>query len=88
MKKQTPAWGRGCGVDSNRNRFGTTIIPLLRPRPNRPGILNYRQQRSVADFSRAIRQALEREATLREQAGEPDEWLRDCAEWIERGCLP
>ena len=54
----------------------------------RLGILSYRAPRSVADFSRAIQRALEREATLRERSGHPDEWLRDTAEWIGRGCLP
>ncbi len=50
--------------------------------------LRYRAPRSVADFSRAIHDALDREATLREQAGTPDQWLRDCAAWVSRGALP
>ena len=54
----------------------------------RLGITFYRQQRSHAEFLRTIKDALTREATLREQSGHPDEWLRDCAEWIGRGAIP
>ncbi len=87
MKRNNPAGRPGCGsgIDEKSDR---QIIPLIRPRPNRPGILTYRQQRSHAEFFRAIRDALNREATLREQSGTPDPWLRDTADWVGRGCLP
>ena len=57
----------------------------MRPRP---GILGYRQQRTPGEAFRVIREALLREAILREQSGRPDQWLRDTAAWIERECLP
>ena len=65
-----------------------SVARLKVPQRVRPGILAYRQQRSVVDFSRAIQHALLHEATLREQAGTPDQWLRDAAAWIDRECLP
>ena len=90
-EKQRPPWGSGrCGTleTTKSQNSGVRVAQFPTPQRVRPGILNYRQQRSVADFAHAVRQALEREATLREQGGAPDQWLRDCAEWIGRGALP
>ena len=65
-----------------------SVARLKVPQRTRRGILNYRQQRSVADFSRAICATLDREARLRAEAGQPDPWLSECAAWVGRGCLP
>ena len=89
MKKNNPAGRPGCGsgIDEKSDR---QIIPLIRPRPNRPGIFTYRQQRSPGDICAAIIRALDREARLARDTGvkTPPEVLSDMSEWIGRGCLP
>ena len=90
-EKQRPPWGGGRCETLETTNSQTSSHKVARfpvPQRVRAGILNYRRQRCVADFSRVIRDALEREARLREQSGHPDEWLRDAADWVGRGCLP
>ena len=92
-EKQRPPWGGGqCGTqETTKSRTRTARVAHLRaPQRNRLGILNYRQQRSVADFSRAIRDALDREARLARHTGvnvAPDV-IEDISAWVGRGCLP
>jgi hypothetical protein len=64
------------------------ILLLPAPRCTRLRLFGYRRQRSHVEFFRAIREALNREASLREQSGHPDEWLRQTADWVVRGALP
>jgi hypothetical protein len=90
MKKTTPAdgserWDRNKAENRDRDSIIQQFPILSR---NRPGILPYRAPRTPGETFRAIRDALNRDATLREQAGAPDAWLRDTAEWIGRGALP
>ncbi len=56
----------------------------------RLGILSYREQRSVADFSRTICAALNREARLARDIGKdiPPDVLDDISAWVGRGCVP
>ena len=67
-----------------------SVARLKVPQRTRRGILNYRQQRSHAEFCRAIRDALNREARLAHHTGvnvAPD-IIEDISAWVGRGCLP
>lgn len=64
------------------------ILLLPAPRCTRLGLFGYRRQRSHVEFFRAIREALNREASLREQSGHPDKWLRQTADLVRRRALP
>lgn len=78
--------GRG-EEDYSQNK---KIVTLPRSQCIRTGILGYRRQRSVAEFSRTICDALNREARLAKLTGvnTAPEVLSDMSEWIGRGCLP
>ena len=91
-EKQRPPWGGGrCGTTKTQKHASSLKIAHFPVSQRlRPGILNYRQQRSVADFSRAIRDALDREARLARQTSvsTPPEVLEGISSWVGRGCLP
>ncbi len=83
--------GDRCGKGRRKNQTGKcSIAHLPAPQRLRPGILNYRRQRSPGDICAAIMRALECEARLARDTGvnTPPEVLSDMAEWIGRGCLP
>ncbi len=67
-----------------------SVARLKVPQRPRLGILSYRAPPSVADFSRAIQRALEREARLARDTGKhiPPKVLEGISLWINRGCLP
>ena len=87
--EDTPAPRRRSGERGVQDGYSDANVVYHPAIPiKRLGILSYRQQRCHAEFFRAVKAALEREAHLREQSGHPDEWLRDCAAWVDRGALP
>ncbi len=89
MKHTTAAnGGDRCGNDRLEKTGKSNITQLPAPHRLRPGLFAYRAPRTPGEICRAIRDALNREATLREQAGMPDHWLRETADWVGRGCLP
>ena len=86
--EDTPAPRRRSGERGVQDGYDANVVYHPAIPIKRLGILSYRQQRSHTEFLRTIKDALTREARLREQAGAPDPWLRDTAAWIGRGALP
>ena len=81
---------RGRGVGEKYYSQNSNIVALS-PRPcTRLGILSYRQQRSPAEFCRAIQNVLDREARLARDIGKdiPPNVIEDISAWVGRGCLP
>ena len=76
--------------DRKAKSTDTRIIPLIRPQPNRPGILSYRRRRTPGEICAAITNALDREARLARLTGMnlAPRVIEDISAWIGRGCLP
>ena len=75
--EDTPAPGRQVqrrGLQEGSSDSGN-ILHLSAPPRHRAGLLAYRAPRTPGETFRVIREALLREAHLREQSGHPDEWL-------------
>ena len=90
MKSATPTLGGRCGNDRLEKTGKSNITQLSAPQRLRPGLLGYREQRSPAEFCRAIGDALDREARLARVTGvhTPPEVLEDISAWVARGCIP
>ena len=90
MKKQTPAWGRGCETRAQKYSSECSITRIGVSQSLRPGILEYRRQRTPGDICAAIMSALDREVRLARATGvnTPPDVLDDISAWIARGCLP